>query len=91
MIVEFFLGVAAGIVQWFLTLLPDMTAAGGVIVTASNSLSSVLAGAGALSAWMPFEVLAITFGVVMTLYVGGVVLKIFLRLFSYVPFFGGAG
>lgn len=91
MISEWFIGLAQGIAAWFLGLLPDVSAADGMIVTASNALSSVMYGAGALSAWMPWWMLGITFTGVLGIYVAGIALKVVLKLWSFAPLVGGTG
>jgi len=90
-ITEWFLNIAGVIGGFFVGLLPDMSATNGTIVTAGNALSSVLVGAGALGAWIPWPVLGLTFTIVMTFYLGSLALKVVLKLWSFVPFIGGSG
>jgi hypothetical protein len=90
-ITEWLISIAAGIGSFFVGFLPDMSGTNGMIVTAQNSLASVLVGAGALGAWIPWLVLGATFAVVMTTYLAGITLKVVLKLWSFMPFIGGSG
>ena len=91
MISEWFINIAGAIGSFFVGFLPDMSATNGTIVTAGNALSSVLVGAGALGAWIPWPVLASTFAIVMSIYLGSIALKVVLKLWSFVPGIGGTG
>lgn len=91
MITEFFINLWNAVATWALGLLPDMTDAAGLVVTAQNYLAQVSVGASNLGAFIPWTVVGITLPVVLTLYVGLFILKIVKNLWAFVPFFGGAG
>lgn len=91
MITEFLITTGAGFISWVLGLLPSTDDAQGLIVTADNAFSPILAGAGAIGAWMPWGTLALVFPIVMTLYIAAFAVKVFRQLFTHVPLFGGTG
>lgn len=90
MIVEFFIALGAGITEWFLSMLPDNDWDDGMVVTASNALSSVFSAAGGISNWMPWTVLSATFVFVMGAYVALFMAKVTRWLWGLTPFSGGS-
>lgn len=91
MISEFFIAVGTAIGAWFVDLLPDADWSDGVVVTAANSVSTLMAGAGAISNWFPFDFLMVCLVFTMGTFIALFMVKGGLRLMSYIPFFGGAG
>jgi hypothetical protein len=90
-IIEWLIELGIACAQWFLGLLPATDTAAGLIPTATNSIAPILAGAGAIGNWMPWEVLNMALAIVIGLYVALFAVKIFRQLFSHVPLFGGTG
>ena len=91
MISEFFLGLWQNVVSWFLGLLPNMTDAAGMVVTARNWISSMIASGSALGVWIPWDVIAVALPLTLTIYIAIFVLKIVKNLWAMVPAIGGAG
>lgn len=91
MISEFFITLGTTIGSWFLDWFPDLESAERMTVEASNHLGVVMAGAGALGAWLPWDVLVGTFGICIALYVSMFLAKIGMKILSHVPFVGGNG
>lgn len=91
MITEFFITLGTTIGGWFFDWIPDLDSAETLVVDASNSLGPVLAGAGALGPWLPWDVLVGTFLIVISIYVAMFLAKIGLKVAGFIPFIGGTG
>ena len=90
MITEWFIDLLVGFAEWFLTLLPDMDWADGMVVDASNAMSSVMVAAASISAWFPWGVLFATANIVLGCYVALFALKFARWLWGLTPFSGGS-
>jgi len=89
MITEWFMTLGASISMWFITLLPTVeNGIFGNVLTATLGLASYI---GSMAIWVNWGAMAGQITVVLGLYFTLMMIKLFLRLFSYVPFIGGAG
>lgn len=91
MIVEFFIQLGTAMVTWVLGLLPSTDSAEDLIISAENAFAPIMAGAGALGAWLPWGTLGLVFPVVIAFYIAAFGVKVFRQLFTHVPLFGGTG
>lgn len=90
MVTEWFLTLGAGLIDWFWSLFAPIQIPGWV-AGLDDQVNGILANVGGLAAWFPW-VLAISLaGVTATTYLVCMVIKYGRAVFSYVPFFGGAG
>jgi hypothetical protein len=90
-ITEWFLSLMATIGAWFMDLLPDADWSDGMVLTATNALSSVVVGMAALGAWFPWAVFTVCTTFVLSSYFVLFTLKIARQIWAYVPFVGGTG
>lgn len=79
-----------GIAGFFLSILPDADWDDGMVVTASNSFSSVLTAAGQLANWMPWTVLSATLVFVIGAFVVLFMAKVTRWLWGLTPLSGGS-
>lgn len=90
MISEFFIEVWVSVCAFFLAMLPDADWDDGMVVTASNSLSSVLTAAGQLANWFPWTVLSATLVFVIGAFVALFMAKVTRWLWGLTPLSGGS-
>jgi hypothetical protein len=91
LIPDFFLGLAFGFTEWILSFFPQMTEAEGMIVTASNGLTSIILGASSLGIWVPWGTIAACLGITTGAYIAMFILKIIRVLAAHIPLIGGKG
>lgn len=89
------------IVEWFVMLagqMWNMVTEGfkpwdeaGVVITADRFLAPMMGGIVATSNWLPWGTLAISLGIVGTLYIVSFTIKLLRAILAHIPFIGGAG
>jgi hypothetical protein len=88
---EWFIAIGSAIATWFISLLPDNDWSDGMVLTATNALSSVFTGMAALGAWFPWPLFTVCALFVLSSYFVLFSLKIARQIWAYVPFVGGTG
>jgi hypothetical protein len=88
-ITEWFLSLAEGVINWFVTIIPPLPAV--AVDDASTSLGELGSLVGSMSVWVNWIGVGAQVSVVMTLYFTFLAVKILRALFAHVPFFGGNG
>jgi len=89
-IVEWLWSLAAGFVGWIASLfenieLPDWLPDG------STALAGFLESASGLGAWFPWEIIALVFAGLVTVYLVAFGIKLVLKVAAFIPFIGGSG
>lgn len=90
MITEWLIDVFLALGEWFASLLPDLDWANGMVVDASNVVTSLMVAAAQISAWFPWGVLVATATVVLGLYVLLFALKFARWVWGIGPWSGGS-
>lgn len=90
MITDWLLDLFAGLGEWFMGLLPDLSWADGMVVNASNVVTSLMVAAASIGAWFPWAVLTSTAVVVLGLYFLLFGLRVIRWLWGLTPFSGGS-
>jgi hypothetical protein len=90
-ITDFFQNLALSFLDWLISLMPVFSDASGVVVTASNFLSTLVVAGASLGVWIPWQTVGICAGLVSSAYVTFLTFKAARALLAHVPFVGGAG
>lgn len=88
MIPEWFIDLFTGVATWALSLLPKWDD-NGIIVTASNWVTTLIAGAAGLGVWFPWGVLAVCMGLTSSWYGVIFLIKGVRWLVGWIPTMGG--
>lgn len=90
MITDWIMDLFAGLGEWFISLMPDLNWANGMVVSASNVITSLMIGAASIGAWFPWDVLVSTAIVVLGVYFALFGLKVVRWLWGLTPLSGGS-
>lgn len=90
MIVEWIVGLATTVWAWFGSLWPDWTPP-AFLVGVDNQVNDLLANSAGLGSWVDWPFVLACVGAVLAVWLITLIVKIALRVASYIPFFGGAG
>lgn len=91
MIVEWIVGLAAGIGSWFAGLFPTDWEPPEFLVDLDGTLNGVLANLGGVSVWADWVYIFAVVGAVLLIWGIGLVIKLARAVAAHIPFFGGAG
>lgn len=91
MIVDFFIGLMAGLWGWILSLIPSDSTFHLFIEDGADFLGSIFLGAHQLGAWLPWDILFLSVSIVFAVYTVTLLAKLGLRILSHIPMVGGSG
>lgn len=89
MITEWFLGLWAGIVEWFAGILPQDDAP-AFLTSVAGFIEDLVDSSAGLGAWIPWAYLGVVGGTVLTLWVVLVSVKGIRWVWGLTPFSGGS-
>lgn len=90
MVTEWFLWLGATISDWFATLLPSDDAPSW-FKSLGDQFNVLLSGADGLGVWVGWSTVTAIILVCVSIYTTLLIVKAAMRVWSYVPFVGGAG
>lgn len=90
MIVEWLLGLASTITQWFWSLWPDWTAP-AFLTDVSSQINGVLSNLAGVGAWVDWPYVLAVVAAVLIAWGLGFGVKVIRAVASYLPFIGGSG
>lgn len=90
MIVEWFLGLAGGFVEWLASLFGPWEPPAG-LMGAVDGVASLLASMAGFGVWVDFGVLSMCVGISVASWLAVLGIKLVRAVLAHVPMFGGAG
>ena len=90
MIIEWFLDLVTGFVEWVLGLFDEFDMPVEVLSPASG-FTQLAAAVNGMGVWVPWAVVAASVGLVIGFWVVMMTVKIVRQIAAHIPLFGGAG
>jgi len=90
MISEWFLNLSSTVWVWFAELFPTWQVP-AFLSGIDETVNSFMSNAAGIGAWIDWTFWLVCVGVVISVWVVGLTVKIALRVAAYLPFIGGAG
>jgi hypothetical protein len=88
MVTEFFLGVIAGIVDWFLGLFPEWVVP-AELVSFDDTLNGFIGSFSGLGVWVPWALLVVCVGIAIASYLVGLAVRAGRWILGLAPTMGG--